>query len=225
MYVAPVGVVNAADPAGAYVEAIEIASAHQSSYGREAAGVMAAAVAAAHSEGATPRSVVDDVLALARDGTRDAIAAVAEVAETVHDWREAIPLLRKAVEPFDTVGPEYRAPAMDARRPSRTKSIEELPVALGMVLVADGDYEAAVLGGVNYGRDADSIASMAGAVCGALGGLGAVRSDWATEVAEASRTPLEPAGRTIADVAREVFARDVERDRLREQRRAGLLAT
>ena len=114
---------------------------------------------------------------------------------------------------------------MDARRPSRTKSIEELPVALGMVLVADGDYEAAVLGGVNYGRDADSIASMAGAVCGALGGLGAVRADWAAEVAEASRTPLEPAGRTIADVAREVFARDAERDRLREQRRAGLLDT
>ena len=225
MYVAPVGVVNAADPAGAYAEAIEIASPHQSSYGREAAGVMAAAVAAAHSEGATPRSVVDDVLALAHDGTRDAIEAVAEAAETVHDWREAIPLLRKAVEPFDTVGPDYRAPAMDARRPSRTKSIEELPVALGMVLVADGDYEAAVLGGVNYGRDADSIASMAGAVCGALGGLGAVRADWAAEVAEASRTPLEPAGRTIADVAREVFARDAERDRLREQRRAGLLDT
>ena len=47
MYMAPVGIVNAGDPAGAYAEAIELAGAHQSSYGREAAGVFAAAVAAA----------------------------------------------------------------------------------------------------------------------------------------------------------------------------------
>ena len=113
---------------------------------------------------------------------------------------------------------------MDARRPSRTKSIEELPIALGMVLVTHGDYEGAVLGGVNYGRDTDSIASMAGAVCGALGGHGAVRSDWASAVAEASRTPLEPAGETIASVAHDVFAKDADRARLREQRRAALLA-
>jgi ADP-ribosylglycohydrolase len=223
MYVAPVGVVNAADPAGAYAEGIEIAAAHQSSYGREAAGVLAAAVAAAHAEGATPRSVVDDALATAHDGTRAAIAAVAEAAEGLSDWREAIPVLRAAVEPYDTVGEHYRQPAMDARRPSRTKAIEELPVALGMVLVADGDWESAVLGGVNYGRDADSIASMAGSVCGALGGLAAVRSDWATEVAEASRTPLEPAGETIAAVAVDVMARDADRARTVEKRRAGLL--
>ncbi|MDQ3526694.1 MAG: ADP-ribosylglycohydrolase family protein [Actinomycetota bacterium] len=223
MYMPPVGIVNAADPAGAYTEAIEVAAPHQSSYGREAAGVLAAAVAAAMAEDATPASVVDQAIGLARDGTREAIEAVAEVADTLGDWREAIPMLRKAVEPFDTVGPIYRQPAMDARRPSRTKAIEELPVALGMVLVARGDFEAAVLGGVNYGRDADSIASMAGAICGALGGSSTVRSDWSARIAEASRTPLEPAGDTIAEVAREVFAKDAERCRARDTRRQVLL--
>jgi hypothetical protein len=141
----------------------------------------------------------------------------------VSEWAAAIPALRRAVEPFDTVGPAYRAPSMDARRPSRTKSIEELPVALGMVLVAGGDYESAVLGGVNYGRDSDSIASMAGAVCGALGGRAAVRDDWHDRVAEASRTPPEPAGHTMADVAVDVFAKDAARAREREERRAPLL--
>ena len=223
MYMPPVGIVNAADPWGAYAEAVEVASPHQSSFGREAAGALAAAVAAAMDPGATPRSVVDAALAVARDGTCTAVAAVAEVADGIGDWREAIPLLRKAVEPFDTVGPEYRQPAMDARRPSRTKAIEELPVALGMVLVGDGAFEPAVLGGVNYGRDADSIASMAGAVCGALGGAGSVRSDWAERVAEASRTPLEPAGETIAEVAREIFAKDAQRCRERDSRRGSLL--
>ena len=51
MYMAPVGIVNAADPGRAYAEAIELAGAHQSSYGREAAGVFAAAVAAGHVSG------------------------------------------------------------------------------------------------------------------------------------------------------------------------------
>ena len=216
MYLAPVGVVNAGDPAGAYAEAIDVASAHQSSYGKEAAGVLAAAVAAAFAPGADARSVVDAAVGLAHDGTRAAIEAVADVAATLGDWEEAIPLLRKAIEPFDTVGEHYRQPSMDARRPSRTKSIEELPVALGMVLVADGDYEGAVLGGVNYGRDTDSIASMAGAICGALGGTAAVRSDWAEQVAEASRTSLSAPGETLAVVAREVWAADAERVAARE---------
>ena len=224
MYMAPVGVVNAADPEGAYREAVEIASAHQSSYGREAAGVLAAAVAAAFSPGATAETVVQHAVEVAQDGTRAAIEAVAEAATGIDDWQAAIPVLRAAVMPFDTVGEEYRRPAMDARRPSRTKAIEELPVALGLVLVAGGDYEAAVLGGVNYGRDADSIASMAGAICGALGGEAAVRADWAEQVAEASRTQLTPAGETIAAVAREVFAKDEERARGREERRAALQA-
>jgi ADP-ribosylglycohydrolase len=53
MYMAPVGLVNAGDPEGAYREAIDMAGAHQSSYGREAAGVFAAAVAASVAPGAT----------------------------------------------------------------------------------------------------------------------------------------------------------------------------
>ncbi len=223
MYVSPVGVVNAADPAGGYAEAVELAGAHQSSYGREAAGVLAGAVAAAMAPGATAGSVVEAAVALAHDGTRAAIEAVCEAAAPLDDRASAIPLLRKAVEPFDTVGPDYRRPAMDARRPSRTKSIEELPVALGMVLMAGGDFETAVLGGVNYGRDADSIASMAGAICGALGGLGAVPGHWHEPVAEASRTPLVPVGETMAEVTAEVFAKDRARVRQREDAREALL--
>ncbi len=229
MYIAPVGVVNAADPQGAYAEAIEVAGAHQSSYGREAAGVLAAAVAAAMAPGATVESVVDVALGLARDGTHDAVAAVTEAARGLRAtgvtsdgvsprrWQEAIPVLRAAVTPYDTVGPEYRAPSMDARRPSRTKAIEELPVALGMLLVTGGDYRAAVLGAVNYGRDADSIASMAGAVAGALGGSAAVPAAWSTQVAEASRTDLVEPGRVLAQVAREVCAADLRRARDRER--------
>ncbi|MFE1026152.1 ADP-ribosylglycohydrolase family protein [Streptomyces sp. NPDC058818] len=215
MYMAPVGLVNAAHPAGAYAEALDVAGAHQSSYGREAAGVLAAAVAAACAPGATPDSVVSACLSLAKDGTRAAIEAVCEVASRYSDFESALAPLREAVAPYDTVGPDYRAPSLAARRPSRVHAIEELPVALGMLLVSGGDYRHAVLGAVNYGRDCDSIATMAGALAGALGSP--VPEDWAKTVAEASRLDLWEPAATLTAVAREVFERDVARRRLHER--------
>ncbi|MFJ5305998.1 ADP-ribosylglycohydrolase family protein [Streptomyces sp. NPDC088350] len=214
MYMAPVGLVNATNPAGAYAEALDIAGAHQSSYGREAAGVFAAAVAAACAPGATPDSVVSACLSLAKDGTRTAIEQVCEVAARYSDFESALAPLREAVAPYDTVGPDYRAPSLDARRPSRTRAIEELPVALGMLVVSGGDYRHAVLGSVNYGRDCDSIATMAGAVAGALGSP--VPQDWSKTVAEASRLDLWEPAATLTAVTREVFARDVRRRRAHE---------
>ncbi len=208
MYVAPVGVANAGNPSGAYVEALEIAGAHQSSYGREAAGVFAAAVAAALIPGATVDAVIAACLSLAKDGTRAAIEAVCAKAADLDDCLEAAGDLRAAMAPFDTVGPDYRDPGLGARRPSRLHSIEELPVALGMLRIADGDYRRAVLGAVNYGRDADSIATMAGAISGALHGLDGVPRDWRKQVADASRLDLEATGREMAAVAREIAARD-----------------
>ncbi|MGW0820468.1 ADP-ribosylglycohydrolase family protein [Streptomyces sp. NPDC002845] len=214
MYMAPVGLVNAANPAGAYAEALDIAGAHQSSYGREAAGVLAAAVAAACAPGATADSVVSACLSLAKDGTRTAIESVCEVASRHTDFESALRPLREAVTPYDTVGPDYRSPSLGARRPSRLHAIEELPVALGMLVVARGDYRHAVLGSVNYGRDCDSIATMAGAVAGALGSE--VPPEWAKTVAESSRLDLHAPARELAGVAREIFTRDTDRRRSHE---------
>ncbi|MCX4693862.1 ADP-ribosylglycohydrolase family protein [Streptomyces sp. NBC_01408] len=211
MYMAPVGLVNAGNPAGAYAEALDVAGAHQSSYGREAAGVFAAAVAAACLPGATASSVVDTALSLAKDGTRTAIAAVAEVASAHRDFESALAPLRAAVTPYDSVGPDYRSPSLGARRPSRLHSIEELPIALGMLLMADGGYETSVLGAVNYGRDCDSIATMAGAIAGALGGESVIPAVWAKQVAEASRLDLHTPAAALAAVAREVFTLDLAR--------------
>ncbi|MFI7411681.1 ADP-ribosylglycohydrolase family protein [Streptomyces sp. NPDC049627] len=214
MYMAPVGLVNAADPRAAYAEALDIAGAHQSSYGREAAGVFAAAVAAACAPGATPDSVVSACLSLAKDGTRAAIEQVCETAGRCSDVESALAALRTAVTPYDTVGPDYRRPSLGARRPSRLHAIEELPVALGMLVVANGDCRTAVLGAVNYGRDCDSIATMAGALAGALGSP--VPEDWSKTVAEASRLDLWEPPRTLTEVTREIHARDVQRRRAHE---------
>ena len=79
--------------------------------------------------------------------------------------------------------------------------------------------------GVNYGRDSDSIASMGGALAGALGGIGAVPREWVDDVSAASRIDVEEAGREIAVVAAEIFAKDAarheERARVMSELRAG----
>lgn len=218
MYMAPVGIVNAGNPSGAYSEAVEIAGAHQSSYGREAAGVMAAAVAEALRPDATVDSVIEVCLELAHDGTRAAILAVTEAASGCSSWEEAIPILRDAVRPFDTVGEAYRTPDLDARKPSRRNAIEELPVALGMLKATGGDYTRTVLGGVNYGRDSDSIAQMGGAVAGALHGETAVPHPWITRISKASRRNFAEVADALSAVATEIFERDQRRWELRAKR-------
>ncbi|MFC8371191.1 ADP-ribosylglycohydrolase family protein, partial [Streptomyces sp. NPDC057239] len=156
----------------------------------------------------------------AKDGTREAIEKVCEVASRHTDFESALGPLREAVTPYDTVGPDYRSPSLGARRPSRLHAVEELPVALGMLVVAGGDFHHAVLGAVNYGRDCDSIATMAGAVAGALGSP--VPEGWAKTVAEASRLDLWEPAATLTAVTREIFVRDVQRRRAHERAFADL---
>lgn len=217
MFIAPVGLANAGEPEAAYAEAIDVAGAHQSSYGREAAGVLAAAVAAAVAPDATVETVLQAARRLAHDGTAAAIDAVLDAVAAVpppagdDDERDLARRVRSAVAPFDTVGEDYRAPTMDARRPSRTKSIEELPVALALLAAHRGDYRAAVLAAVNYGRDADSIASMAGAVAAGLGGSPAVPTEWLDQVEQASRIDVRATGRLMAEVVTGLVGADARR--------------
>jgi ADP-ribosylglycohydrolase len=225
MYIAPVGIANAGDPDGAYAEAVAFTGAHQSSYGREAAGVLAACVAEAFRSSATADSVAETALRLAKDGTRSAIQAVVEAAAGLDGWRSGgLEALREAFAPFDSVGVAYASPDQNARIPSRLHAIEELPVALGLLLATGADYPETVLGGVNYGRDSDSIASMGGALAGALGGIGVVPREWVDDVSTASRIDIEEAGREMAAVAAEIFAKDAVRHEERARAMADLTA-
>ncbi len=221
MYIAPVGIANAGDPAAAYTEALDLTGAHQSSYGREAAGVLAAAVAAALTPEATVESVVEAALGLAKDATRSAIEAVVDAAGKLDGWRDGgLAALRDAVAPFDSVGEHYASPAPNARTPSRLHAIEELPIALGLLVATGADCAETVLGGVNYGRDADSIASMGGALAGALGSR--PPNAWVDDVGAASKLDLEEPGRTMAEVAQEIFERDQQRFEARAKAMAEL---
>ncbi|CAN7550766.1 MULTISPECIES: ADP-ribosylglycohydrolase family protein [unclassified Ensifer] len=184
MYVAPIGVVNACDPKAAYDEAIAFASGHQESFGLEAAGAFAAAVAAAFIPGTDIEGVIEAVLALAKDGTRNAIADIAEVARKLKaqgaDYQTVVAAFHAAIAPYSPMGDDVNhTPAKAGRltaayQPSRLGSIEELPLALGFCLFNDGDFRRSIEDGINSGRDTDSIGVMAGAILGAMHGEGVI---------------------------------------------------
>jgi ADP-ribosylglycohydrolase len=204
MYASPVGIVNACDPVNAYREAIEIFSAHQWSYGLEAAAVMAACVAEAFRPTAAVDSVIGTALELAKEGTQRAIEAVTTEARKFDDWRQAIGPLRDAMRPFDGSaedGVSERGNKTDDWTPSRLRSIEEVPVALGFLIVAGGDFEQSIFGAANYGRDNDSIAGMAGAIAGALHGDGVIRPEWIARVNAANKVDLDPLARDLTSLA------------------------
>lgn len=211
MYMSPVGIINAGNPEGAYKEAIEIAGAHQSSYGREAAGVFAAAVAAAMTPSITIDEVIETAITFAHDGTKAAIQAVTDEAKKVKSWDTSFKQLRSAMAPFDTIGEAYREPGPDARKPSRLKAIEELPLALAYLRVSKGNFEDGVLGAINYGRDSDSIATMFGALSGAMNGREAIPHKWAETIERESRIDLIANGKRIASIALEVARKDAAR--------------
>jgi ADP-ribosylglycohydrolase len=219
MYIAPVGAVNACDPQAAYDEAIAFASGHQESYGLEAAGGFAAAVAAAFTPDANIDSVVEAVLAVTKDGTRAAVARIAEEAWRMRGKSHAAvtEAFHRAIRDFSPMGddverrPETAGQATAAYRPSRLGSIEELPLALGYALVNAGHFRASVLDGINSGRDTDSIGVMAGAVLGALHGEGVIDAADAETLDRVNRLDLRASADEFTDIITEIHAADAAR--------------
>jgi hypothetical protein len=118
-----------------------------------------------------------------------------------------------------------RGNGTDDWRPSRLRSIEELPIALGLLIVARGDFDTAVIAGANYGRDCDSIAGMAGAIAGALHGIRAIRPAWVERIDAANRCDLRPLAKGLATLAARLQQRQLAHAQERQRAFEQLLAT
>jgi ADP-ribosylglycohydrolase len=79
---------------------------------------------------------------------------------------------------------------------------ETVPAVFALATLAGGDLRTGVEFAANFGRDTDTIASMTGALCGAVGGPDEVPEGWmATLGPSAVRDAEELAGR-LAETAR-----------------------
>jgi len=68
---------------------------------------------------------------------------------------------------------------------------EAVSLAMASVLYGEGDFAKTLLFAVNLGRDADTIAAMAGAVAGALAGYASIPDNWKGAVTSVGGTCLQ----------------------------------
>jgi ADP-ribosylglycohydrolase len=227
MYIAPIGVVNACNPKAAYDEAIAFAMAHQSSYGLEAAGVLAACVAKAFEPKVKVEDIIDTALKYAKDGTKKAIETICDLAlelKKVKDDKELI------VNKFHEVLSKYSPMGDDINRsiekvgvpsnhytPSRLFSIEELPIALGYILLHDGDFHESIIDGINSGRDTDSIGVMIGAILGALYGYKIIGKEDIDTIERVNKLNLIENADKFTQVAKQIIQQDLIECQKREE--------
>ncbi|WP_171181329.1 ADP-ribosylglycohydrolase family protein [Ruegeria sp. HKCCD8929] len=233
MYAAPIGVVNACDPARAYDEAISFMSGHQQSYGLEAAGVFAACVAEAFRPGATVEDIIATALAFAKDGTRAAIGSAYQVARSHvgsgSDYEVVVSDLHAAMLPYSPMGddvrhgPEKAGVATAAYQPSRLLSIEELPLALAFMVLNQGDFTKTIEDAINSGRDTDSIGIMAGAILGAMAGETVVDVSILERLNSTNKLDLLASADAFATAAADIIRADLARQADRMELIATLL--
>ncbi|MEK4230298.1 ADP-ribosylglycohydrolase family protein [Solibacillus sp. FSL H8-0538] len=227
MYIAPVGIVNAGNPFAAYNEAILFASGHQVSYGLEAAGVLAACVAKAFQPNVTIEAIIATAIDVAKDGTKQAIIAVAEAAHMLKasdtSYEEAVQILHEKIAPFSPMGDDVHRKIAKVGipsnhyTPSRLFSIEELPLALAFIIFNDGEFYKTLKDGINSGRDTDSIGVMVGAILGAKYGSGVIHKDDVLLLESANRLDFEQEAKSFAKVAKAIIQQDIEGAKIMQQ--------
>ena len=189
MCISPMGIINAGNPRQAALETYDVASPIHHNFCRDAACSMAAAVAAALHPAATVGSVLQ--------------AAVAYLPpQSAHIMRDAIETtleLARQVEGYVAFRERYYAERL-LPGIAMPDSRETVPVALSLFYLAEGDPERAIIYGANFGRDADTIASMVGALAGACRGASALPAHWVEKVRAESPRAHEDVARELVEV-------------------------
>lgn len=226
MYIAPVGIINAGNPGAAYNEGINFAMGHQISYGLEAAGVLAACVAQALIPNVTIESIIETAIFFAKDGTKKAIEKICEKAieikEKKDDYEFVVNEFHKIIKEFSPMGDDVNRSAdklgipSDHYTPSRLYSIEELPLALGFIIVYGGDFKKSVIAGINSGRDTDSIGVMIGAILGAMYGENVITEEELEVLENTSKQKLLDNSDKFYKTAKNIIENDFEAEQKRK---------
>lgn len=172
MSISPMGLINACNPRQAALETYDVAGlihAGDTTFCRDAACAMAAAVAEAMKPDATVDSVIESSTKYLHKVSSSVM--ITKIQEVVGLARETgnYEIFRERF---------YDAYLYDVICDSR----ETVPCALALFYLADGDPVKSILYGANFGRDADTIATMLGALSGAFKGVEGLRPEWVDKI-------------------------------------------
>lgn len=190
MCIAPIGIINIGDPQTAFLEAVDVVSLLHDGYAREAAGVVAAAVA----EAMRPKSSVHSVI-------EASVACVRKESEMVRRIWETIEIAKSSSNVEEFTERFYESYLIPWKIPDRLKAsqsedsspsvdpLEAVPAALAIFFKEEGNPEKVILGAANFGRDCDTIAGIAGGIAGAYAGVDAIPRHWVEVSCNANPEP------------------------------------
>ena len=203
MCIWPVGLVHAGDPHAAAAHAYSVASlihVGEVDFCQDAAAAVAAAVAGGLRPGTTALQACRTALTTLRP------TSGAPMRELIH----TAVTLAGDVAGYDEFRTRYHA---EFRRRVACDSRETVPAAFGLAVLADGRLPQAVEYAANFGRDTDTIASMTGALCGAVGGTDALPEAWTASMEAVALTSAETLASRLAVLAREMAVDGIRRAR------------
>jgi ADP-ribosylglycohydrolase len=171
MGISPVGIVNACRPRQAALQAYNLAAlihSYDVGFCQDGAAAMAAAVAEAFKPQATAESILQAATAhLEKLSGREMLDLIARALDLARETGEYHAFRRAAYEQGERF---FRPITCDAR--------ETVPLTLALFCLARGQVEECITYSANFGRDADTIASMCGAIAGAWQGVEGFPAGW-----------------------------------------------
>jgi len=204
----PLGLINAGSPADAADDSIEVGKVYaaETSFTLRWAALLNAAIAAA----CRPDATVESVLAAARDFTRYRAEAGGLYAMYDTVEREVTRALEIAARHTDPAAmrEEFYRHYHGGGYVVYGSSLANEVVSKGLAVFAlsQGDPKQAIVTAVNFGRDTDCLAAVAGGLAGALSGAGAIPADWIAQVNEATAAdPYTNNSRSIEQTADGLF--------------------
>lgn len=172
MSISPMGLINACNPRQAALETFDVAGlvhAGDSTFCRDGACAIAAATAEAMNPNATVESVLNAATAyLHITSSHEMLGWIERTLKMAKDAGE----YKKFREEF------YKTNLGDIVSDSR----ETVPCVLSLFYLANGDPETAIIYGANFGRDADTIGTMIGALTGAFRGIDGIKKEWVSKI-------------------------------------------
>lgn len=200
----PIGLINAGDPRAAADDSFEVGKVYirETAFGLRWAALYNASVAEACRPGATVESVLDVArrYALYR-AEAGSLYALYDTIEREVD--RALDLAAKYSDPTELrdefYGLYYGGGYFNY---GMSQANEIVSKGLAIFGLCQGDPREAIVTAVNFGRDTDCLAAVAGGLAGALSGGDAVPPEWVAQVNAATRQdPYTNSHRTIEETA------------------------
>jgi ADP-ribosylglycohydrolase len=176
--ITPIGLVNPGDPVQAYQDGFTIAGVFQETHDRHASATVAAGVAAAIARGATIESVLATMFERSEGVLTRAIDLAMGYAEASENVDELVETLYETFLDWQWPASQWDREKYYQGKVFSASTLEVVPVAMAILHACDGQPNRSIIEGVNFGRDSDSIATLAGSIAGTLHGASAIREEW-----------------------------------------------